>query len=380
MSAGELAMVNGDIAYEANILIVDDTPENIDLLSDILGAEYKVMAATSGKKALQIARTDPAPDLILLDVMMPEMDGYETCRQLKSDPDTRNIDVIFVSAMDSLEQIVSGYEAGGSDYLVKPAQPDELQHKIKLAIRNKEARTEIQKDKTMAMETAMTAMTNASELGVVLDFMRQSFTIDSIEKLARLVIAGNINYGLESSVQFRTASRTINASSTEPMSPIEQALLSRIKDAGRLREKGEYFVVNFGCITMLIKNMPEDNDKRGRLRDHLAILIEGAETRLHALELEEEVSKIVNDSRESLQGIDVMQKEHKQNAMQIMDDVMKNLETSILSYGLTEEQEELLFSVVQKGVDSSLEHLDQGQMIDEQLRTIVGSLEQVTNR
>ena len=106
------------------ILVVDDTPENIDLLRGMLSPEYKVKAATNGKKALQIAANEPQPDLILLDIMMPEMDGYEVCRQLKQDTHTAQIPVIFITAKTATEDEQYGLELGAVDYITKPFNPD----------------------------------------------------------------------------------------------------------------------------------------------------------------------------------------------------------------------------------------------------------------
>ncbi len=109
-----------------DILIVDDNPVNIDLLRCYLaGQHYNISAVTSGEKALKlIARAKP--DLILLDVMMPGIDGYETCRQLKLDRDTESIPVIFVTAKMEPENIRQGFSVGGADYIAKPAQQDEV--------------------------------------------------------------------------------------------------------------------------------------------------------------------------------------------------------------------------------------------------------------
>lgn len=101
------------------ILIVDDTPVNIDVLKGILISEYSIRAATNGAMALNIIEKQ-APDLILLDVMMPEIDGYEVCRTLKSNPDTAHIPVIFVTAMSEIEDEQTGLELGAVDYLTKP--------------------------------------------------------------------------------------------------------------------------------------------------------------------------------------------------------------------------------------------------------------------
>ena len=101
------------------VLIVDDTSNNISLLNEVLMDEYGVKVAKSGGKAIEIARSMPV-DLILLDVMMPEMDGFETCRRLKQDPQTRGIPVIFVTARDELEDESMGFSCGGVDYITKP--------------------------------------------------------------------------------------------------------------------------------------------------------------------------------------------------------------------------------------------------------------------
>ncbi|RMH61826.1 MAG: response regulator [Zetaproteobacteria bacterium] len=108
---------------KATLLIVDDTPDNIDVLRAILKDDYRLKVATSGERALALCHQDPVPSLILLDVMMPGMDGYEVCRRLKADEKTRRIPVIFVTAMNEIEDEVKGLELGAVDYLVKPVHP-----------------------------------------------------------------------------------------------------------------------------------------------------------------------------------------------------------------------------------------------------------------
>ena len=104
----------------AQVLVVDDTPQNIMVLDRILHEEYSVRFARSGAKALELAATDPQPDIILLDIMMPEMDGYEVCRRLKADPATARIPVIFVTAMGEVEDESRGFGLGAADYITKP--------------------------------------------------------------------------------------------------------------------------------------------------------------------------------------------------------------------------------------------------------------------
>lgn len=102
------------------ILIIDDAPENIDFLVGILKEQYKVVAARNGEKALQLAGAENAPDLILLDIMLPDMDGIEVCRHLKSDPGTMNIPVLFITGKTDDEAIQQGFDVGGADFIAKP--------------------------------------------------------------------------------------------------------------------------------------------------------------------------------------------------------------------------------------------------------------------
>ncbi len=104
------------------VLVVDDTPENIDVLVGILKDRYNVKAAINGMMALKIAKESP-PDVILLDVMMPEIDGFEVCRQLKADFTTKHIPVIFVTAKIGVEDELKGLELGAADYITKPISP-----------------------------------------------------------------------------------------------------------------------------------------------------------------------------------------------------------------------------------------------------------------
>ena len=115
------------------VLAVDDTPENLDVVRGLLVPDYKVKAATNGATALKIAQKQP-PDIILLDIMMPDMDGYEVCRQLKSNPATAAIPVIFLTARDQTADEAKGFELGAADYIHKPVNPPILKARVKTHI------------------------------------------------------------------------------------------------------------------------------------------------------------------------------------------------------------------------------------------------------
>ncbi len=120
-----------DCNEKATILVVDDTPENLVLMSGLLKDDYKVKIANSGEKALKIAGSETPPNLILLDIMMPGMDGYEVCRRLKLEPRTANIPVIFLTAKSEIEDEKKGLELGAVDYITKPISPPLVMARVK---------------------------------------------------------------------------------------------------------------------------------------------------------------------------------------------------------------------------------------------------------
>ncbi len=120
----------GEPEKKPKILIVDDTPENIQILMGTLKDQYAIVAAINGEKALKLAGADPRPDLVLLDIMMPGMDGFEVCSRLKADPDTCEIPVIFLSALDDTANKVKGFTTGAVDYIAKPFQPEEVHVRV----------------------------------------------------------------------------------------------------------------------------------------------------------------------------------------------------------------------------------------------------------
>ena len=126
------------------ILAVDDTPENLDVVKGILARDYVVKVAINGPMALKIVEKMP-PDLVLLDVMMPGMDGYEVCRRLKENPATRDIPVIFLTAMDQTKDEARGFSLGAADYIYKPVNPPILEARVKTHLALKESMDELQK-------------------------------------------------------------------------------------------------------------------------------------------------------------------------------------------------------------------------------------------
>lgn len=139
-------------AVKQTILVVDDTPENIDVLKGLLHEQYILRPAISGELALRLVLIEPLPSLILLDVMMPGMDGYEVCRQIKANPHTRDIPIIFITAKSETENEVQGLKLGAADYLSKPIVPAIVMARVNTQLALQTARRELEEKNLILIE------------------------------------------------------------------------------------------------------------------------------------------------------------------------------------------------------------------------------------
>jgi putative two-component system response regulator len=158
------------------ILIVDDTPENLVLMNGLLKDSYQTKIAINGERALQIMAGGALPDLILLDVMMPGIDGYETCRRIKSNPRTAKIPVIFLTTKTEIEDEQAGFDAGAVDYIVKPISPPTVLARVKTHLKLKAA-ADFLEDKNAFLESEIARRTR--EVQVI-----QNVTIVAMASLA----------------------------------------------------------------------------------------------------------------------------------------------------------------------------------------------------
>lgn len=205
--------------FENTILIVDDTPENIDILVELL-EDFDKQIAINGEDALEIAFETP-PDLILLDIMMPEMSGYEVCEKLRADKRTKDIPVIFLTAKALKEDIVKGFEAGGQDYITKPFDFRELIERVKTQLEIKTQR-EVLKNMNVILEEKV------QERTAELDKLNKELEGKVAERTAEL---NTKNEDLAKSLQRETAlneykSRVVSTISHEFRTPITTIMSS----------------------------------------------------------------------------------------------------------------------------------------------------------
>ena len=152
-----------DFVHKPTILIVDDTPENLKLMTGMLAEDYDTRVANSGERALKLAMDGATPDLVLLDIMMPGMDGYEVCRRLKADARTCEIPIIFLTALTEIEDEQAGFDVGAVDYITKPVSPPIVLARVKTHLSLKAA-SDFLRDKNDYLESEIAKRTREVQL------------------------------------------------------------------------------------------------------------------------------------------------------------------------------------------------------------------------
>ncbi|NJO80420.1 MAG: response regulator [Cyanobacteria bacterium RM1_2_2] len=227
-----------------NILVIDDKPDNLRLLSNILTeAGYKVRKVLNGRLAIDAAQLDP-PDLILLDIMMPETDGYQVCQSLKQSRQTEDIPIIFLSALDTVANKVKAFTMGGVDYITKPFQQEEVLARVKTHLQLRQLNRSLQQRNTLLKQEVKRRKKIAAELKTTLQELQAAQAQILIqEKVASLgtLTAGIahelqnplnfVNHSAESSIELVADTRTVIETQAAQLAPeLLELLRERLAD------------------------------------------------------------------------------------------------------------------------------------------------------
>lgn len=249
--------------YKNSILIVDDDLLVAEMTRVSLSGMYEIHHVCDGESALKHI-AERIPDLVLLDISMPGVDGYDVCKQLRGNSDYDDMAIVFLSGMVDEQQRIAGYEAGGDDFLSKPVSAKELCFKVDLTLKHYAERKRLKSELTDTFMTAMTAVTTIAEIGSILHFLRSSFNCCDYESLCREVINTLDNYGLIGSVQIRGAQGTVSFGSNGICSALEETMLNSMFGHERLFEFSSCLSCSYEHITVIVKHIDRDDlEKEG---------------------------------------------------------------------------------------------------------------------
>ncbi|RJF37851.1 response regulator [Pseudoalteromonas gelatinilytica] len=344
------------------ILAVDDEPFNLEIIEEILeDLDFELKMVNSGPECLEVVE-EFDPQVILLDVSMPQMSGYDVCRKLKENPITQKIIVMFVSARGTVEERMEGYSVGAEDYIVKPFGHEELRLKLQHLNQVLIEKESLEQQVEDATSTAFNAMANSSEMGQIVNYIEHIGSIDNEQDLGKAFLNCLGAFDLQSNVEFRLDGEVLHFSVSGMCSPIVIELFEMLKNKGRLHEFSNRILVNYELISLLILNMPgQDPDKHGRIRDHICFLVSVTEQQLKAiltkkelLQQQQQLNDAVGKVHSKFTGLIELLNENRINNEAIFKQLQEDLERRIPTMGLDEDQEVFIYQKVDETIQNSV--------------------------
>ena len=336
-----------------NVFIVDNDSTTRMLLQHMLSNHFIVEAFESGEACLERAE-QKLPNLFLLDVDLPGINGYEACRMIKDTPEWKNIPVIFLSAHNTPQDAWEGYDAGGQDYIAKPFDVCELYRKLEIVHHLEEERVALNEQVKSSDELATVILTNLDEYSTLIGFLRILNECTEYQDVVNAVMEVIRVFHLEGVIQIRMRNLERTYSKAGVDWPLEVAVINNVRTLDRVFTFNTRASYNFDHITILITNMPvEDRELCGRIRDNLAIVAESAEAKLIALQNIFDKLKMQDELHDLLQEIEQTVLSYSKNyeearvkgsihTNRLIDDLL----ATIAHVGLSEQQEEQILGMV----------------------------------
>ncbi|MCQ8119690.1 response regulator [Methylomonas rosea] len=371
-----------------DILIVDDDKVVQKIVKRSLESEgIKVRSALNGEDGLAEAYK-ATPDIILLDVEMPGLSGYEVCHQLRENPRTSDVPVVFISSHSSLRERMQGYEAGADDYLVKPFDPEHLMAKIRVLIKYLEQKASLEKQYKLAEKAALIAMAGTSELGVAMDFMTKIFSYNNYETLAQGFFLATGKFGLNCCLLILDEGESHWFATDGNISPLEKEMIEMAEKETRIIDFGSRTIVNYPGISLLVRNMPiDDMERYGRTKDILPVFLQGMEAKIHAVQTElalmqqsEDLLRSFGRIRTDLYYLAKTLMTNQEDSAKVMHQMIRDLNLDLLRMALDDDQEKYLLNRIESAIEEAAKRIDASPFIANSLSNVFLNLKTVTRK
>ena len=360
------------MANRYNALVI--THVAVTALEELLGDRYQLSVADSVASVASVV-TALTPKFILLDVASLGAEaGIQACRELREQPETAEIPLIAVADDQTLPHRMSAYEAGCDDYLAY-SDLDELKARLERVLFNKIANDQLKLQLRQANEMAFIAMSDTSDLGVNVQFLLDVNQCDNLDVLGMRLFQALQSYGISCSLQMRSRYGAKNMEANGMAKDLESALLMECRNKGRYVDFGRRSIMNYGCVSLLVKNMPLDDPKKyGAIKDNVFSLLQGADARVQALDnlksLELErmlVSRMAAQMRAVVASTDESYQAVMRNIAMIVEGMAEGVEHSVQFLGLDEYQERAIQDIMERGISETTRVFNDGVRVDEGL-------------
>jgi CheY-like chemotaxis protein len=307
------------------VLAIDDDKLVHKIIEDALAESCKLIRAKNGDEGLRLA-LKYQPDIILLDVEMPGMNGFEVCERLKKSSETAEIPVMFLSSRTDISERMRGYNSGAADYIVKPFNREELLARINVLDDYRQVSQRLKQDMEQAQITAEIAMTDSGDMGRIMRYVGQSYHAHDLDSLSSFFFEFFIPLQLEVAVAFWHQQGEVFKSAEGAIQPIEQELLEQNRDGNRFVDFGRRTIINYPKVSLLIKNMPTDDPGMyGRYKDLLPHILEATNAKIldmeesqQALIQVEHIGQVCDDIAQQLVFLDMHHSTQSDNLQQLL--------------------------------------------------------------
>jgi len=373
---------------QIEMLVIDDDHLLHNIISKIPSIDdFNIRYADNGVKGIEMAE-QLLPDIILLDVEMPILNGYETCLRLRENERTKQVPILFLSAHSSLKDRMKGYEAGGDDYLSKPFENDLLLARITILLKYQEQSRNLRELYQTAQMTATTALTGLGELGTAMQFLEKSISYANIDELVSGLFQTMSLYQLDSYLKLTSNNQISWYSQIGAVSPIEKDLIEMSDKQIRFLDFGEKTLVNYPVISLLVKNMPiDDMDKYGRVKDILPVLVAAANVKVGAFDIQHslitqngEMLETFKNIRRYLFHMGTAIIKGRDESKILTNDLIQSLHADLLRMGLEQDQEDYLIDQIDSVSQNILEKMNSGAEIRDVLDYILINLKHLIGK
>jgi len=300
-------------------------------------------------------------------------------RLKETDQLTQEIPVVLLSEDDALDTKLEAFELGVDDYVVGDVSDDELIARLNKSIFHKIASDQLHSQVKVANEMAFMAMSDTSDLGINIHFLLDSINCSNVDELGQMLFQSLNSYGLKCSLQIRGRYETKNMEPSGMAKDLEAHLLSELKDAGRYYDFGKRTVMNYNRVSLLVKNMPVDDEKKyGAIKDNVFSLLQGVDARIEALDNhrtlqeERELMEMLTQRMQTIFiDIDDSYQEIMKEIAGVVDEMAERVGDSVMAMALTENQEKILESIVEKGVIDTNLVFNRGLKMDSDLQQLI---------
>ena len=358
-------------------------PKGSSILAEALGDQYSVVVGNSPES---LNPKEGELVLAIIEMMDQSEVALDVCRRFKEDDNFEDVPIIIYCTSAAPVDAMAFFDAGADDIVDDGINHQDLLARLSKSVFHTIANRQLKSRLKQANEMAFSAMSDTSDLGVNIQFLVHCHESNNLDELAMLLFRTISHYQLSCSLQLRSEFEVKNIEENGLAKDLESRLLWELKDRGRYVDFGRRCVMNYGQVSLLVKNMPEDEKRFGTIKDNVFALLQGADARVKSidssrmLEMERDLMKGMSTKMQDvMEQVDERYQEVMRRCADLVEDMAVRVDEAILFLDLTEDQENTFSNIMQMGVTSISELFNEGVKIDESFRKLIEYLNSTLN-